>query len=85
MLFSCFKSGVFERFGAQLGKRDDILRRFRVVGNKLFHPHHVVPCSEFIATLIKPADRAVSEVLVIFGAVIGQMLVGRIRPADSGL
>lgn len=56
-----------------------------MLAKELFHPHHVVPRSELIAALIKSSDHAVAEVLVIFGAVVGKMLVWRIRPAYAGL
>lgn len=75
---------LFQRFGAQLGKRDDVLRRFRVLGNELFHPHHVIPCSEFVAAFIKPADHAITKMRVILGTVVRQMLIRLIRPAYAG-
>lgn len=84
VLFSCFKSGVFERLGTKFGKRNYIPRRVRMLTEELFHPHHVVPCSEFIAAFIKPADHAITKMRVILGTVVRQMLIRLIRPAYAG-
>ena len=52
--------------------------------DKLFHPHHVIPCSEFVAAFIKPADHAITKMRVILGTVVRQMLIRLIRPAYAG-
>ena len=51
----------------------------------LFHPHHVVPSSEFIAAFVEFSNHLISQMAVKLNAVFRQVLIILIWITDAGI
>lgn len=51
----------------------------------LFHPHHVIPVSEFVTAFAEFANSLKSEMFVKFNAVARQIFVFGHRTSDTGI
>lgn len=51
--------------------------------NLFFHPRQIIPPVEFITTVCKPADHAISQMFMITDTCIGQIFIFLFRTGDT--